>query len=180
MALPDPLHPALVHLPLALAILLPAIVVVVWLGRAKGRWPASLGLLVVGLQLVLSLTAFVAVRTGSAEEELLEDRLPRAALHEHEEAAETFAWATLVALAIGLLPMVVDRPAFRPWLTGLTLAATLVVAGLAVKTGEAGGELVWTHDAPGLRLEARGLERPAPVWPGSTGQDADDDEEDAD
>jgi len=177
MPLPDPLHPLIVHLPLALALLAPPALAAVWIGQARGRWPESVALLVVGLQLLLALGAFAAVRSGGREEERLEDRLPRAALHEHEERGEAFAWTSLAALGIGLLPLLVQREKLRPWLRGAALAAALAAAGLAVATGEAGGELVWRHDAPGLRFEAVGLARPTAPPGRPTGACEDDDED---
>lgn len=179
MTLPDPLHPAVVHLPLALAFLLPLIAAAIWLGQSRLRWPENLGLLVVGLQLLLTLSSFAVLKTGEIEDELIGDRLPHAALHEHEEAAEVFAWATLGALALSLLPLLLEQRRLRILLSSAALVAMIVVAGLAVKTGKAGGELVYDHDAPGLRLEARGLDRPATVWPdGGDSDDAEDDEVD--
>jgi uncharacterized membrane protein len=172
--MPDPLHPLVVHLPLALALLLPALLIAVWIGQARGRWPESVALLVVGLQLLLALGAFAALRTGEAEEELLEDHLPREALHDHEELGERFAWASLGALGFGLLPLLVKPRRLRTWLRGVALIAALAVAGLGVATGKAGGELVWRHDAAGLRLEATGAARPAAAWPAGGNETGDD------
>lgn len=139
-----PLHPVMVHLPLALSLLMPLVAVVaawaIWTGRLGRRaWLA-----VAALQFLLVLSSVVAIQTGEREEDRVERVVPEAALHLHEEYAEQFAWGGAVVLAFTLV-------AFVPGATrGFALASligTLAVAALAVRVGHAGGQLVYVHNA---------------------------------
>lgn len=139
-----PLHPVMVHLPLALALLMPAIAAVgAWaiLTRRAGR-RAWLG--IVALQLLLVAGSVVALKTGEQEEERVESVVPEAALHQHEEYAEQFAWGGALVLGLTLLVLV---PAASRVAAVTTLAGTLAVAGLALRVGHAGGQLVYVHNA---------------------------------
>jgi hypothetical protein len=63
MSFPDPLHPAVVHLPIALAVLMP-LLAAAWIAAiAKGFLPARAWLAVVVLQVLLGASAWLAVET---------------------------------------------------------------------------------------------------------------------
>ena len=88
--MPTPLHPAIVHLPIALMVLLPiaalaAILVIRGTSSVRGAW-----IPVVILAAALSGSSWVAVQTGEREEEAVEHVVPEEAIHEHEERAEVF------------------------------------------------------------------------------------------
>lgn len=165
-----PLHPAIVHLPMGLAILMPLLASgfawAVWTGRAGRRaWVA-----VAGLQALLLASALVAINTGGAEEERVESVVSEAAIETHEETAEVFAWAAAASLALAILPFAVRSTSALRWLTASTVVATVVVAALGVRVGHAGGQLVYVHGAGaaytnaaipgGSRSEAPGERRP--------------------
>ncbi len=143
---PLPWHPKLVHLPLALAFLVPALGVLLWIATARSWLPRRAWLLYVLAQLGLLLGAWAASATGEEDEDLVERFVPEAALEAHEEAAEAFLWAGALALGGGLLPLLVPRRRVGP-AAGAAIAAAAVVAALAARTGEAGGELVYRHGA---------------------------------
>jgi hypothetical protein len=159
-----PLHPAIVHLPIALALLMPlfaaGVAWALWTGRVGPRaW-----MVVVVLQALLLGSALVAIKTGGAEEDRVERVVQESVLHQHEELAEQFAWATgatlgLAALVLALRPSVASRATSMA-----VVAATLVVAGLGLRVGHAGGELVYVHGAAS-----------AYTSPGQTGAGDDDD-----
>jgi uncharacterized membrane protein len=143
--LPDPLHPAVVHLPIALAVLMPLIAAADLVAIAKGGLPTRAWWAVVLLQLVLVGTAWLAVETGEAEEERVEKVVEEHHIHEHHDAAEWFlavAGAGAVLMAAGLLP---DRRGRIGRVAGAL--ASLVVLATAVRTGHLGGELVYRHGA---------------------------------
>ncbi len=162
-----PLHPAIVHVPLGLSVVLPLLAIAfawaLWRGRiGRGVWAT-----LVGLQAVIVVAGLVALRSGHEAAHQVRGQVPRAAIHTHEERAEAFEWlagATLV-LAVGVL--VVPGRA-RNVLGALTAAATVAVAGAGVFVGEAGGRLVYQYDAP-----------KAYVTPGSAPAPAHGDDEDA-
>lgn len=144
---PLPLHPAVVHLPLALSVLMPVFAIgfawALWTGRVRTHaWVA-----VVALQAVLFGSAMFATRTGGAEEDRVEGVVPRSAIHQHEELAEQFVWASGVALGLTGLVLVFRRPLAARVLTLTAVAATAVVAGFGLRVGHAGGQLVYVHGA---------------------------------
>lgn len=143
-----PLHPAIVHVPIGLAILMPLFAA----GAAWALWTGRVGrrgwMVVVGLQALLLGSALVAINTGGAEEDRVERVVREGVLHRHEELAEQFAWATGATLGLAALVLVL-RPSVASRATSMAVAAaTLVVAGLGLRVGHAGGELVYVHGAP--------------------------------
>lgn len=150
-----PLHPAIVHLPLGLAMLMPLVATVaawlLWSRRiAVGGW-----LLVVALQALLLASGFAALKSGEQDEDLAERVVSSAPLHAHEEYAEQFVIATGVVLALTLLVLVPSGGVRRGGVVAVTLG-TLVVAGLALRVGHAGGQLVYVHGAASAHVVAAG------------------------
>lgn len=142
-----PLHPALVHLPLGLAFVIPALAIgfawAIWTRRVRPRAWIS----IIALQAVLLGAGFLAMNTGEREEERVEHVVPDAALDQHAEYAEQFVWAAGMTLVLATLVMVSRRPAIAHALTLATVAGTLVVGGAALRVGHAGGRLVYVHNA---------------------------------
>ena len=142
-----PLHPAIVHLPLGLAFIIPALAAgfawALWRERVRPRaWLA-----IVLLQATLLTAGLVAMNTGEREEERVERVVPDAALERHEEYAEQFVWATAITLVLaGLVPIFRNNSIVRA-MTLATVVGTLVVAGAAIRVGHAGGQLVYVHNA---------------------------------
>lgn len=142
-----PLHPALVHIPLGLAFVAPLLAMGVLFLFWKDRLPRKAWALVVGCQALLVAGGFVAMRTGSAEEDTVERvGVSEQAIHQHEEAAEVFAWTAAAVLALAAIVLVLPAGTSR---TGAVAAIVgmLVVAGLGVRVGHAGGQLVYQHNA---------------------------------
>jgi uncharacterized membrane protein len=142
-----PLHPLVVHVPIALAVLMPLIAAGLLLAWWRDALPRRAWWVAVALQGILLVSSVAALKTGEAEEERVEEVVPEAALEEHEEAALPFVIGSgvvlLLFLAAGLFPN--ETNAKR-----LALAATfgtLAVLYLGYRVGEAGGELVYEHDA---------------------------------
>jgi uncharacterized membrane protein len=142
-----PLHPAVVHLPLALSILMPLFAAglawAVWTGRIRPR----AYLLVVALQALLVGSGFVAMNTGGAEEERVEAVVQESALETHEELAEQFVWAAGGTLALAGLVVLLGTRAIAAGLSAAVVIATVVVAALGLRVGHAGGRLVYVHGA---------------------------------
>ena len=143
--LPDPLHPAVVHLPIALALLVPifaisSVIQVRLTGDAGRTW-----VVVALLQLMLVGSAWLALETGERDEERVEAVVAERHIEAHEESAERFHLAGIAALVFvlgGLAPGGIGSVA-----RGVALLATLGVLALGVQTGHVGGELVYRHGA---------------------------------
>ncbi len=142
-----PLHPALVHLPLGIAFIIPllaiGLLVAVWQQWLSRRvlW------ILAGLQAVVLVTALLAQETGEQVEELVEDQVPHEAIHDHEEDAEAFTAGAGVLLFIFIAGAALPS---RKVSLGLTTAATVLslgVAGMGAETGHEGGKLVYQQGA---------------------------------
>lgn len=169
-----PLHPAIVHLPLALAALLPlvgaALLVAIlrnWLPRRAWAFAAALQFLLVG-------SGVLALRTGEADQERVERVVAEAAIEAHEEAAEAFVWAGAGVLVLALLPLLLRSSRAAMMAAAATTAGSLLVLGLGYRVGEAGGELVYRHGAAAaFATPASPSESPGPLP--ARGDDDDDD-----
>ena len=145
--LPDPLHPALVHFPIVFATLLPLVAISAWVLIRRGNPVRKAWTPVLILAALLSASAFAAVRTGEAEEEVVEDVVGEAPIHEHEEAAELFlplSFGVLAIVAAGLLTGRLGSTA-----RGLAALASVVLLIAGYRVGHTGGELVYQHGASG-------------------------------
>ncbi len=141
-----PLHPALVHLPLGLAFILPVLAIgftwALWTKRIKPRaW-----LVIIILQAILLGAGLLAMNTGEREGDRVERVVPERAIETHETYAEQFVWAVGITLAVGIL-VLIPRSRLARVLSVATVAGTFAVAGLGVRVGHAGGQLVYVHNA---------------------------------
>ena len=92
-------------------------------------------------------------QTGEREARNARRVLVRGTVRSHSQAADYFVWASGATLAIAGLGLVLrDRQA--RWAAAATTVATVVVAGIAVRVGHLGGELVYVKGAA-TRLHRR-------------------------
>ncbi len=140
-------HPKLVHVPMALGVLMPLIAGGLLLAWWRG-WLTRRGwFIAIALQAVLVASGVLALRSGEAEEERVEDVVAERLIEAHEESAEAFVWASGGVLAVMLMAAALgSRRAGLPTAVAATLG-TLVVLGLGYRTGQAGGSLVYEHGA---------------------------------
>jgi uncharacterized membrane protein len=140
-----PLHPAIVHVPLVLAAVAPA--VLGWLVLRSWRRSATRVAWAVALALQCAVVAggFWALRTGEAEEERVEAVVPEWPIEVHERRATAFVIGAAVVLA--MIAAATAWPRTGRLIAPAALAASLVVATMGAATGHAGGELVYRHGA---------------------------------
>ena len=148
-------HPKLVHVPIALAVLMPLVASGLALAWWRKWLPWRGWLVAVALQVVLLGSSVLALRSGDAQADRVESVVPETFIEEHEEAAEAFTWATSGALALMLGAALLRSRKIALPLAALATAGTLVVTGLGYRVGEAGGKLVYQHGA------ARAYDTPA-------------------
>ena len=156
-----PLHPAIVHLPVGLALLMPLFAA----GFALALWKEWLGprawTAVVALQALLLASALVAINTGGSEEDRVERLVPKGALQQHEAFADQFTWASGATLGLAALVLVLRRPGVSRALAAATVVATFAVTGLGLRVGHAGGQLVYVHGAAAAYLGSSGAAQPS-------------------
>lgn len=162
-------HPKLVHLPMALAVLVPLVAGGLALAWWRGWLPRRAWWIAVGLQVLLVGSSIAALRSGERDEEKVERVVPEAAIEAHEEAAEVFTLGAGITLGLMVLAGVLGGRMAAP-AVGLALLGAVVGIGLGVRTGEAGGALVYRHGAAAAHMEAAGAAGPA----GPAGEAAED------
>jgi len=174
----DHLHPLIVHFPIGLLITAPVLIV---FGLAVRRpsvwfWTSALVLMVLG-----TASAFLAVSTGEAAEELVEHSAQvGAVLDQHEDLAEATAWVfaglTVLFAAAAFLPRAIRRPMARTPET-VVISAFLLMYGaglvLLINAAHQGGRLV--HEF-GVRAGSPGASEgpPSSLYEGSWRDDEED------
>lgn len=146
--LPHPLHPALVHLPLGLAMIMPLIILVVSIGISKQWFNKGVWILIVGLQLICMISGIVAIETGEDEEEVVQKVMAGELIAKHEDLAKAFTACAGVTFAAALVGFFFLRKQKVFSLCALvTFILSLATLGLAMQTGHLGGKLVYEHGA---------------------------------
>jgi len=168
-----PFHPRIVHIPIALAVLMPALAAGILFAWSRG-WLLWRGwLIAVALQATLVVAGIAAMRTGEGDEERVEKVVSEQVIEAHEEAAEVFVWVAAVTLALMVAAVMLRRSRAARVVAGLSVAGTLAVLWLGYRTGQAGGELVYRHGAASAWAPGQG-DLPA-VGPVAEDGDEDDD-----
>jgi uncharacterized membrane protein len=144
-AMPDPLHPAIVHFPIVLILLgtVGAAVAVVW----RKHYLPVIAAVLLGLG---AIGAWVAVETGESDGGLVESSSAQAEslLDSHEDWAQR----TLTAAAIAAVAAAASAGLFRfpraARAVGAAAAIGAILSSYAVyETGHRGGTLVYKHAA---------------------------------
>lgn len=143
--LPNPLHPAIVHLPLALAVIVPlSLLFAVWKVK-KGSALTDVWMPAVVMAFLLFVSALAATNTGESDEEVVEQVVSEQVIEAHEERAEGFTYAAGFLFLISAAGFMKARAGQAArW---LSVAASVVVFVLALRVGHSGGSLVYEHGA---------------------------------
>jgi 4-amino-4-deoxy-L-arabinose transferase-like glycosyltransferase len=143
--LPDPLHPAVVHFPMAFAVLLPISAAIALWAIRRGTKPLLAWAAPLALAIALTGSSWIALETGEAQEDRVEAIVGDGPIHEHEEAAERFL------LLSGLVMLVAGGGLFGGIFgTASRLVASVgsvAVLAAGIQVGAAGGELVYKYGA---------------------------------
>lgn len=170
-----PLHPAIVHVPLGLAFVVPLLAAGLAMAYRRGALPRAAFGVLVGAQALLVAGGVVAMQLGERDEKQVEAVVGEPALEAHEERAEAFVWTAAVVLAGTVAILVVPAGAVTA-VAAVVAVATLAVAGLAVAVGEAGGTIVYERGGAAA-FAPRGAAAPgALAGPGRPGRRDDQDD----
>src|SRR5688500_891544 len=95
-----PLHPKLVHIPIALCILMPLIAILIWVGIRRGWFSPRTWLIAAVLQGAMFVTGWAALQTGKEDGEKVEGYASEEALTTHAERGEWFVYVAAANLAL--------------------------------------------------------------------------------
>lgn len=142
---PIPIHPSLVHVPIALAVIMPLMLLGLFFFIRRGSLPEQAWWIGVLMQAVLVIGALTAGASGHKEEERVEELVPHAAIEKHEHFAGAMTGATIGVLILAAAALRKGKASSALRIAAITLSlATFALAGLV---GHAGGELVYKHGA---------------------------------
>lgn len=141
-----PIHPMIVHFPMALTFILPILVLVFAYMIKTNKMNHSSWLIIIGLQLAVVATGYISLETGENEEDLVARVLDKDLIHEHEEAAEIFVGSTVIGLVLSIGVFFI-RNEFQFAIKLAIAIIGLISCYLAYQTGLLGGELVYKHGA---------------------------------
>jgi hypothetical protein len=143
--LPEPLHPAVVHFPMAFAVLLPiSMLVALWAIR-RGAQPLKAWAVPLALAIGLTGSSWVALETGEAQEDRVEAFVAHEAIHGHEEAAERFLLLSGIVMLVAAGGMIAGTVGTASRMVATLGSAAVLAAGIQV--GAAGGDLVYKYGA---------------------------------
>jgi uncharacterized membrane protein len=151
-------HPKVVHLPIALAVLMPFVATGVALAWWRGWFDRRVWVIVLFLQAALVGSGLVAMKTGEEQEERVEQVVAEGHIEAHQEAAEIFVWASAVTLVLIALPLVLREGQLRQAVIAISCIATALVLAFGFRAGEAGGRLVYKYGAAQVYVEAAASE----------------------
>lgn len=139
--LPSPLHPAIVHFPIVLMLLLPLTILGALWAIHRGAGVARTWVFPLITAGALAASAWAAVESGETDEDRAERVVGEKVLAAHEAAAERFLALSVVVLvlsAAGLMGGTRGRVA-----RGLSGAATLGLIVVGYQVGHSGGRIVY-------------------------------------
>jgi len=143
--IPTPLHPAVVHLPMALAVLVPFFAIVGLVAVQRGARPLRTWGAAAAMFAMLALSSWASVETGEDQEDTVESIVPDAALKTHEDAADQFLWFAVAAFGVATVGVLNGRIGTAARVLATVGSLGLLVAGYRV--GHSGGDLVYKYGA---------------------------------
>ncbi len=143
--IPTPLHPAVVHLPMALAVLVPIFAVVALVAVQRGARPLRTWGVAAAMFATLAVSSWASIETGEDQEERVESLVPDAALETHEDAADQFLWLAVAVFGVATIGVLKGRIGTTARVLATVGSLGLLVAGYRV--GHSGGELVYKYGA---------------------------------
>lgn len=156
-----PLHPAVVHLPLGISLVLPFLALAATVGLWK-RWvPVRTWWVIVALQAMMVVGSFACIQTGEKEKDLVGGMVDDDPVDAHEDAAHTFTRATMGAFVVSVGMGFAQATRVAPLGNLLVTLLSLGLMLLGARAGHLGGRLVYVHNAAEAHLpESTGKEAP--------------------
>ena len=169
-----PLHPAIVHLPLGLAMIMPFLTFGIFILIKKEVLNPTAWILPVVLQVVVVIFTFTSMQLGERDEEMVEEIVAEEYIEAHEDAGKIFLILGIVSLAAAGLGL--KKNDFQGIVQLASVAVLFVSLGSGMYAGKLGGELVYVHGAASAFSNPDG----SPVLQKDAENEAHDDDDDDD
>ena len=179
-------HPKVVHLPIALGLILPFLTLGLLIAWKRAWLPKRTLVIALILQSLLVASGAVAMQTGEADEDRVERVMSERPIETHEELAEVFVWTEVGVLGVLALGLLIPAEAVATALLSAAILGSAVGGILTVQVGEAGGALVYKHNAGAAYSQgtqpgsAEQTGEGGSFWLGGGGEGGDDDDDDHD
>jgi hypothetical protein len=154
-----PLHPAIVHFPIAVTFLLPLLILVFAWAIKSGKMAKETWLVIIALQAMVTVSGYISLETGETDEEKVSVIVGKELVNKHEESAEIFVGMTVIALAAGVATWFL-QPAFQEKLRFGVAIIALLPLFFAYRTAQMGGHIVYRFGGANAHSEMREVLRP--------------------
>ncbi len=141
-----PLHPILVHFPIALSFLLPILALVFAFFIKTKKMNSSMWAIIMGLHLFTVGMGYLSLETGETEEDTVVKIVDKDLIADHEKYAEIYVGVTVLATVLSVVAFFIQAN-LQMYLQLANVVVLVIAAFFAYETGEHGGELVYKHGA---------------------------------
>ena len=143
-----PMHPKMVHVPMALCILMPMIAMLIWFGVRRSWFTPRVWLIAAVLQGATLAGGLAALNSGQDDGEKVEGYASEQALSTHESRAYWFLYVAGGNLVLCGVTFLLQRDRYRQQILGAVAIAGLFAGSYAgYRVGDAGGRLVYVGNA---------------------------------
>lgn len=169
-----PIHPAIVHLPIGIMMILPIVTGFMALLYFRDYVAKTSLFVVILLHLLLVGASYAALETGEDQEHKVEKAVAESIIESHEEKAEAFMIGAVVTFVISLALLLPIAGTIMKPILGVLLMGQIGLLILVYRVGHSGGELVYVHGAAQVYLKAKesSSANPSPSEPEAKNEDS--------
>ncbi|NVB82898.1 MAG: hypothetical protein HOV81_31260 [Kofleriaceae bacterium] len=142
-----PLHPKLVHVPMALCVVMPMVAILIWVGVSRGWFTPRAWLIAAVLQCTTFGGAIAALKSGEEDGEKVEGYASEEALETHEHRAYWFVCVAGANVALCGAAFLLHRDRRQGLVGACAIVGLFVGAYAGYLVGDAGGRLVYVANA---------------------------------